>query len=224
MDFNVLLQKRIMQYFEKKLMPGIISKAAGLEKEYGSGEGEPVYNKDFFVGSFGFQTLFMMRYMLITFGVICLFLLVMTIAVNPSALEGVKIFGTFFILCLLLFGVCVLQGGYVVYSKDWIYVNQFRKQRSFSMAELEAVDVSKKLTLIFGADNAAGKKGDVPHKTGAAAYAGGKRRLAIPLEGQQYVQFMTFLEKNEPRLTEAIPKAVYDRAMRRHAGSWGNHM
>ncbi len=214
MDLNKILENFIAKYFEKKLMPEIRETACRLNRQYGGvqsaaqdtgGAGQAfgplVCGKDYYVNCFGFQTSFMMRYMLMTFGAVCLLLLAVAAVVNREALEGVKIFGTFFILCFILWLVSKKQSGFIVYGPKWIYIDRPGKKQEFSFETLKKMRVVKKLTLVFES-----------------------AECVIPLEGVQYMDFMAFMEKNYPKAVKAVPKDVYDKAMRKHAASWGNRM
>lgn len=214
MDLNKILENFIAKYFEKKLMPEIRETACRLNRQYGGRQsaaqdtgsagqafGPLVCGKDYYVNCFGFQTSFMMRYMLMAFGAVCLLLLAVAAVVNREALEGVKIFGTFFILCFILWLVSKKQSGFIVYGPKWIYIDRPGKKQEFSFETLKKMRVVKKLTLVFES-----------------------AECVIPLEGIQYMDFMAFMEKNYPKAVKAVPKDVYDKAMRKHAASWGNRM
>lgn len=221
MDLNKILENFIAKYFEKKLLPGIRETACRLNRQYGGGQsaaqaagsggqaaggtgqasGPLACGKDYYVNCFGFQTSFMMRYMLMAFGAVCLLLLAVAAVVNREALEGVKIFGTFFILCFILWLVSKRQSGFIVYGLKWIYIDRPGKKQEFSFETLKEIKVVKKLTLVFES-----------------------AECVIPLEGVQYMDFMAFMEKNYPKAVKAVPKDVYDKAMRKHAASWGNRM
>ena len=56
------------------------------------------------ISSFGFQTEFMMRYMLLAFGAVSVFLLLVAAGVNPGAMEGAAIFARYFSPCAWFFG------------------------------------------------------------------------------------------------------------------------
>lgn len=219
MNMNKILDDFIAKYFKKRLMPGIRANAKRLAKRYGkdSAVSADKPGEDYFVSCFGFQTAFMMRYMLMAFGAVCLVLLGVAALVNPGALEGVKIFGLFFVLCLILWLISKMQSGFIVYAPGWLYMERPGKKADFSLEQLASVSVKKKLTLVFSAASSDGSE------AGNKA-ADGKKQVDIPLEGSQYMDFMAFLEKNYPRIIEAIPEDVYKKAMRKHAGAWGNRM
>lgn len=176
-----------------------------------AGNGGIQPGREYQFASFGFQTAFMMRYMTMAFGAVCVLLMIVALAVNPEAWRGVGIFGGFLGLCLLLWLISRLQSGIVVYTKDWIYVDRPYKKMDFSFGQLTEMKVSGKLTLVMA-------EGD------SGAGGGGACRVVIPLEGAQYNEFMTFMENHFPDVVARVPKAVYAKAKRKHGGSWGNRM
>lgn len=210
MNMNKILEEFIKKYFDTKLMPGIRKNASRLEKKYGSGGDDQNIEGSYHVKSFGFQTSFMMRYMLMAFGAVCIILLIVSVAVNGNAMEGVKIFGAFFIFCLILWIICKLKSGFIVYAPAWLYVEKPGKKSEFPLEDLKEIKVSGNLTLIFSKDHqSAGKNSE---------------KIVVPLEGTQYEDFMRFLEANCPEVIEQIPEKVYRKALRKHGGSWGNRM
>ncbi len=212
MNMHKLLEEFISRYFKNKLMPGIRENAAVMEERYGAKKGgssgdlalEP--EKDYLISSFGFQTEFMMRYMLLAFGAVSVLLLLITAGVNSGALQGAAIFGVFFVLCLFLWAICRGRRGFIVYSKDWFWLEQGKNKKEFSMGDLKALNVSGPLTLVFSRD-------------------GGKEEaVRAPLEGGAYVEFARFIEKNYPSLKAAVPENVWKKALKRHGSAWGNQM
>ena len=206
MNMNLILEQFIARYFDKKLMPGIRENVRRLFAAHPSPKDEDKAEyekgKDYYVNSFGFQTEFMMRYMLMAFVAVSAALLVISAAVNREALEGFKIFALFTGLCLVLWIICKMRAGFMVYAPEWLYVQKQKNIREFLWSDLKEVKVSKSLTLIF--------EGEAP--------------VVVPLEGSQYVDCMKFLEKHCAPVIESIPPQVYEKAMRKHAASWGNHM
>ena len=205
MNMPLILEAFIAKYFNKKLMPGIVENYRRLQKKYGRTAVEmPRSGEDFFVASFGYQTSFMMRYMAMAFGAVCVILLVLALTVNPVSFEGLKIFFTFFVLCVILWLITLLQSGYVVYTSDWLYVKRPGKFSEFSMACLEGIKVKGKLTLIFSKEE--------------------QTSVEIPLEGSLYMDFVTFCEKHFPHIIAEIPADEYDKAKKKHASAWGNRL
>ena len=103
MNMPFVLIQNIQKYFNKKLMPKIIEVYKKLQTKHGKdAAADPKAGVDFNLLSFGYQTSFMMRYMSIAFGIVSILLLVLGVTVNPGSLEGLKIFLTFFVLCVLL--------------------------------------------------------------------------------------------------------------------------
>ena len=205
MNMHRVLENFIARYFDKKLMPVIREKYRKMEEKYGSFGGDGEQGKDYYVNSFGFQTEFMMRYMTIAFGIVCLFLVVTALRIGGDAWNGAGIFAAFFGICLILWGICRVRRGYVVYNTRWICVSRGGRWRDESMDRLEKISVSGSLTLTFGAGKDA-------------------LNVGIPLEGSQYLDFTRFLEKNFPKVIGRIPEKVYARAKRKHGSSWGNQM
>lgn len=246
MDMNRILESLIQKYFGKRLFPGLAAVYERLQRKYcgetgadgaadaaessaqhaaaGNGDGQILGTgaagkvgvqpgREYQFASFGFQTAFMMRYMTMAFAAVCVLLVIVALAVNTEAWQGVGIFGGFLGLCLLLWLISRMQSGIVVYTKDWIYVERPYKKLDFSFGQLTEMKVSGKLTLMMA------ERG-----SGTAAGNGGACRVVIPLEGSQYNDFMTFMENNFPDVVAKLPKTVYDKAKRKHGGSWGNRM
>ena len=150
MNMHKLLEEFISRYFKNKLMPGIRENAKAMEEHYGaSGARELEPEKDYRISSFGFQTEFMMRYMLLAFGAVSVILLLITAGVNSGALQGAAIFGAFFVLCLFLWAICRVRRGFIVYSKDWIWLEKGKIRKEFSMKNVKALKVLGNLTLVF---------------------------------------------------------------------------
>lgn len=210
MNMNKILEEFIKKYFDTKLMPGIQKNASRLQKKYGSKGSDQNIEGSYHVKSFGFQTSFMMRYMLMAFGAVCIILLIVSAAVNGNAMEGVKIFGAFFVFCLLLWIICKLKSGFIVYAPDWLYVEKNGKKREFPLEELNEIKVSGTLTLVFSKNHEPGGKS--------------AEKIVVPLEGSQYEDFMKFLETHCPEVVGRVPEKVYRKALRKHGGSWGNRM
>ena len=235
MDMNRILESLIRKYFGKQLFPGLADVYERLQRKYGgetgaAGDDTPcaatekdqvlkdgaagngaLPGREYQFASFGFQTAFMMRYMSMAFAAVCVLLVIVALAVNPGAWQGAGIFGGFLGLCLLLWLISRMQSGIVAYTKDWIYVERPFGKLDFSFRQLTEIKVSGKLTLMMADGN-----GETGH--------GGTDRVVIPLEGTQYNDFMAFMEKNFPDVVAKVPKAVYDKAKRKHGGSWGNRM
>lgn len=206
-NMHKLLEEFISRYFKNKLMPGIRENAKAMEEHYGaSGARELEPEKDYRISSFGFQTEFMMRYMLLAFGAVSVILLLITAGVNSGALQGAAIFGAFFVLCLFLWAICRVRRGFIVYSKDWIWLEKGKIRKEFSMKNVKALKVLGNLTLVFSRDG------------------GDDEAVRVPLEGGAYVEFARFIEKNYPSLKASIPDAAWKKAMKRHGSSWGNQM
>ena len=207
MNMHKVLENFIARYFEKKLMPGIRKKYREMEEKYGaSGAGDGELGKDYYVNSFGFQTEFMMRYMTIAFGIVCLFLVATAFRIGGDAWNGAGIFGVFFGICLILWGICRIRRGYIVYNTRWISVSRGGHWADETMDRLSGISVTGNLTLTFGIEKNMARK------------------ISIPLEGGQYMDFTRFLEKNFSQVIAAIPEKVYARAKRKHGSSWGNQM
>lgn len=207
MNMHKLLEDFIAKYFKEKLMPKIREDAAHMEEAYGEGRhlnhGE---NDRYQISAFGFQTEFMMRYMLLAFGAVSVFLLIVAVGVNPGAMEGAAIFAVFFALCLVLWGICRLHRGFIVYTKDWLYLSRGKQRQEFAMKDLEAVKVSGTLTLIF------------------QTAPGSKLSLRVPLEGSAYVDFARFIEKYYPKIVSVVSEDAWKKAIKRHGSAWGNQM
>ena len=172
MNMHKVLENFIARYFEKKLMPGIRKKYREMEEKYGaSGAGDGELGKDYYVNSFGFQTEFMMRYMTIAFGIVCLFLVATAFRIGGDAWNGAGIFGVFFGICLILWGICRIRRGYIVYNTRWISVSRGGHWADETMDRLSGISVTGNLTLTFGIEKNMARK------------------ISIPLEGGQYMDF-----------------------------------
>ena len=207
MNMPKILEDFIARYFSKKLMPGILENYRRLQKKYAKQSADnPKAGEDFYVASFGYQTSFMMRWMSMAFAAVCVILLVIALVVNPVAFIGLRIFGTFLVLCVILWLLSYAQSGFIVYTPDWIYIQRPGKRLDYGMDKLCEMKVKGKLTLYF------------------TAAASGNVKAQVPLEGALYMDFMNFLEKNAPQIVEKIPKEQYQRAMKKHGSAWGNRM
>ena len=217
MNMNSILEGFIARFFRKRLMPGILDGYRRLQGKYGAagdcvneggaGDGNPQAGVDFFVGSFGFQTAFMMKYMCMAFGAVCVALLVISLGVNSEAFQGLQIFLTFFGLCLVLWALSKLQSGFVVYTRDWLFVNRPFRKADFDLKLLSEVLVEKQLTLVFSENGSSG---------GA--------KVVVPLEGNVYLDFMVFLEREFPEVYSRIPKDKLAKGRKKHGAAWGNRI
>ncbi len=207
MNMPLILEQFIQKYFNKRLMPGIIEVYKKLQKKHGKAVAEnPKAGVDFYIASFGYQTSFMMRYMAMAFGAVCIILLVLGLTVNPDSLMGLRIFLTFFVLCVLLWLITYKNSGYVVYTRDWLYVKRPGDFFAFAMDNLDSLKVKGKLALVFLEND------------------GNKKTVEIPLESELYVNFVMFVEEHFPHVVAKIPEAEYDKAKRKHASAWSNRM
>ena len=210
MNMNNILEGVIARFFRKRLMGRILEVYGRLQEKYGKDglKGEPEAGVDFFVASFGFQTAFMMKYMCMAFGAVCVALLVISLAVNEAAFQGLQIFLTFFVLCLILWALSKLQSGFVVYTRDWLYVDRPFRKADFAMDRLMEVRVDKQLRLVFGPD------GD----------ASGGVTVVVPLEGSLSLDFMGFLEREFSQIYSRIPKDKLAKGRKKHGAAWGNRI
>ena len=207
MNMPFILIQRIQKYFEKKLMPGIIEVYKKLQTKHGKTiESDPKAGVDFNLLSFGYQTSFIMRYMTIGFGILCLFLLISALGAKTESLEGLKIFVMFFVICIVLWLITLRKTGYVMYTKDWIYVKRAGDFKAFGMDQFVELKIKGDLTLIF--EN----------------YKGERIAVKAPLEGEYYSKFMKFCQECAPEVFEKISSADYDKAYRKHVSAWKNYM
>ncbi len=207
MNMPFVLIQMIQKYFNNKLMPGIIDVYKKLQTKHGKDIAkDPKAGIDFFLSSFGYQTSFMMRYMSIAFGIVSILLLILGLTVNPGSLEGLKIFLTFFVLCLLLWLMALRKTGYIIYTPDWIYVKRFTDFKAFGVDQLVELKVKGDLALVF--EN----------------YKGEKIVVKAPLEGAYYEKFMDFCKQWAPEVVDKIDSATFERAKRKHVSAWKNYM
>ena len=94
MNMNLIFEQFIARYFDKKLMPGIRENVRRLFAAHPSPKDEDKAEyekgKDYYVNSFGFQTEFMMRYMLMAFVAVSAALLVISAAVNRKRWRALR--------------------------------------------------------------------------------------------------------------------------------------